>query len=201
VVVGGGAVAARKVRGLVEAGADVTLVSPTLHADLQATTEASRLRWIQREACDDDLIDANLVFLATSDTATNERLEKAARAHGALVNRADSPDDGTFHVPAALRRGDITVAVSTGGRAPGIAQVVRDHIESGLTDAHVTLLDLIGEARQAVHEAGISTDSDAWRDLMADNVLQGYLEAGQRDLALQYVVSHMSSDSLARVAR
>jgi siroheme synthase-like protein len=198
VVVGGGAVAARKARGLIDAGATVTVVSPELHPDLTALLDSPAVRWIRREAHVDDLAGANLVFLATSDGAVNARLELTARSHGALVNRADAPDDGTFHVPAVLRRGDITVAVSTGGRAPGIAQLIRDDIESIMTEGRVSLLDVIAEARDAVHDAGMRTDSETWHDLPDDQRLLAYIEAGQRDRALGYAIGRLKSERVAQ---
>ena len=200
ILVGGGAVAARKARGLIDAGADITVVSPALHPDLQALSDAQRIRWIQREAQDEDLPGANLVFLATPDGPTNARLEAAARKQGALVNRADSPDDGTFHVPAVIRRGDVAVAVSTGGLAPGIAQLVRDDIASAVTEARLALLEVIAEARKAVHDAGGKTDSAAWRDLLNDMVLLNYVTLGQRELAMRHIMAQVKSDSLEQVA-
>jgi precorrin-2 dehydrogenase / sirohydrochlorin ferrochelatase len=200
VLVGGGAVAARKAHGLIEAGADITVVSPALHPDLQALSDAERIRWIQREAEDEDFADTNLVFLATADGATNARLEIAARKYGALVNRADSPDDGTFHVPAVIRRGDVAVAVSTGGLAPGIAQVVRDDIGSVLTETRLALLEVIAEARKALHDAGGNTDSDEWRDLLNDMVLLDYVTLGQRDLAVRHIMARVKSGSREQVA-
>ena len=200
ILVGGGAVAARKARGLIDAGADITVVSPVLHPDLQALSDAQRIRWIQREAQDDDLAGADLVFLATANGATNAQLEVAARKQGALVNRADSPDDGTFHVPAVIRRGDVAVAVSTGGLAPGVAQLVRDDIASAVTEARIALLEVIAEARKALHDAGGKTDSEAWQGLLNDMELLNYVSLDQRELALRHIMARLKSDSLERVA-
>lgn len=193
--------AARKLQGLIQAGAEVIVVAPVVHPDVHALIESGRVQWIQREARDDDLIGANLAFLATADHEVNARFEMSARERGTLVNRADSPDDGTFHVPAVLRRGDIGVGVSTGGRAPGIARLIRDDIESVLTEARIALLDVIGEARQVAHGAGISTSSERWRDLLDDETLSTHVQAGRHDEAVQYIIARLKSDMLARVAR
>jgi siroheme synthase-like protein len=199
VVIGGGAVAVRKVRGLLDADAHVTVVAPAVHPDLHRLVELKSVDWVPREARDDDLEGANLAFLATPDANVNARLEAVASKLGILVNRADSPDHGTFHVPAVVRRGDIAVGVSTGGRAPGIAQLVRDDIESVLTDERVALLDVVAAARKAARASGMSTNSTHWRDLLHDAALLSHVRAGQPDAAVQHILTRLHSESLARV--
>ena len=193
--------AARKVHGLLEAGAHVTVVSPEVHPDVYQLVESGQVDWVPRNAHDEDLDGANLAFLATSEPNVNARLEAIASKLGVLVNRADSPDDGTFHVPAVLRRGDIAVGISTGGLAPGIAQLIRDDIESVLTDERVALLEVIGEARTNAHAAGLTTNSDLWRGLLSDPVLLGHIQASRRSDAVQYILAGLKSEALAQVTR
>lgn len=160
VVIGGGPVAARKVAGLIEAGGRVTVIAPELHSDLHTRMPHPNIQWMEREATDDDVRTATLVFLATSDSEVNARLERAARAAGVWVNRADAPDGGTFQVPATFRRGDITVAISTGGKSPAFARLLREELESRVTNDDVQLLEVVAEARENVRAR---SGSAGWR--------------------------------------
>jgi precorrin-2 dehydrogenase/sirohydrochlorin ferrochelatase len=149
VVVGGGSVAARKVTALREAGARVRVVSPEFQADLAARDD------IERHAGSydpDALRDAVLVFACTDNPAVNARVAADARQAGIWCNVADDPDAGDFSVPATLRHGNLTIAVSTGGAAPALAAAVRDRIASHLEPDWAILVEEFGRARQIVRE-------------------------------------------------
>ncbi|MFN0071727.1 MAG: bifunctional precorrin-2 dehydrogenase/sirohydrochlorin ferrochelatase [Chloroflexota bacterium] len=192
VVIGGGPVAARKLRGLRDAGARVTVIAPDIHPDIAAMVESEHVHVLRRVACDEDVEHAELVFLATSDRAVNMQLEIVARAGGALVNRADSPEDGTFHVPAVLRRGDITVALATGGRGPAFSRMMRDELEGTLTAERVELLHVIAEARETAHAAGITISGDAWKNAVDDEV-RFLARTGNRAGAVRRILDQVSA--------
>jgi precorrin-2 dehydrogenase/sirohydrochlorin ferrochelatase len=129
VIVGGGAVAARKASGLVDAGATrVTVVSPTFHPDLPSAVVRVAERYEPRHL--DGLSPAALVFAATDRKDVNDAVVRDAAGRGLLVNRADVDDDqpGDFATPAQLKRGPIAVTVSAG--SPALAATIRD----GLAD-------------------------------------------------------------------
>ncbi|MGQ9928229.1 MAG: precorrin-4 C(11)-methyltransferase [Chloroflexaceae bacterium] len=128
VVVGGGPVGERKVRGLLEVGARVRLISPEVSPQLQAWAAAGRIAWQPRAYAPGDLAGARLVFAATSEREVNARVARDAALHGALCNVADAPEEGDFHLPALHRSGALTIAVSSGGAAPGRAAALRDAI-------------------------------------------------------------------------
>jgi len=197
VVIGGGAVALRKTRGLLDAGADVTVVAPEIHPDLRGLVDDQAIRWIQREAHEQDLDGANLVFLATDSTQVNVQLEQIARHNGSLVNRADSPRDGTFHVPAVVRRDDVTVALSTSGRSPAFAQLLREEVETLLTQERLALLEVIAEARESVRGSHISTTGNRWRELMQDASIQADIRAGRRAEAVKTIVARLEATALS----
>lgn len=115
VVVGGGAVGARKARSLLEAGAAVTLVDPQAG---QAVEGAAIIRQPYRP---EQLTGAMLVFACTGDRAINARIAADARAAGALVNAADQPQDCDFYLPAVVADREVIVAIGTGGAAPALA--------------------------------------------------------------------------------
>ncbi|MDW8144988.1 MAG: precorrin-3B C(17)-methyltransferase [Roseiflexaceae bacterium] len=134
VVVGGGAVGERKVRGLLETGAMVRLVSPTATPQLTTWAEEGRITWLRRAYEPGDLAGALLVFAATSERAVNAQIARDAAAAGMLCNVADAPEEGQFHVPAVHRSGGVTIAVSSGGAAPARAVALRDAIARWLGD-------------------------------------------------------------------
>ena len=127
-VVGGGKVALRKARGLVEAGARLTVVAPECRPEF----ERLPVRLARRRFRASDLEGAFLAFTATDDRAVNARVAREARRRGIPVNVADSRDECDFLVPARVRRGHLQIAVSTGGERPRLAADLRRRLESVL---------------------------------------------------------------------
>jgi siroheme synthase-like protein len=125
-VVGAGKVALRKTKGLVEAGARVTVVAP------EHSREFERLpvRIVGREFRTGDLAGAVLVFAATNDRLVNHRIAIAAKGRGIFANIADSAEECGFLVPARLSRGGVQIAVSTGGRNPRLSKDLRQKLEA-----------------------------------------------------------------------
>lgn len=128
VVVGGGPVAARKVAGLLAAGAAVRIISPALTAELRALADAGKLEWDPRPFAAGDLAGARLAFAATNQRAVNASVAQEATRFNILCNVADAPAEGDFHVPAVHRAPGATIAVSTHGTDPSGARRLRDHL-------------------------------------------------------------------------
>lgn len=125
VVVGGGGVASRKARGLLESGARVVVVSPEVTPeidDMDVTVE-------RRPYAPGDLAGCTLAFAATDSREVNAAVAREAEEHGIPVNVADRPAEGDFALPSVLRRGGLQVAVSTGGASPSLARRIRDAME------------------------------------------------------------------------
>lgn len=132
VVVGGGPVGERKVKGLLAVGASVCLVSPEATHQLQVWAAEGRIAWLQRLYQAGDLGGARLVFAATDQRAVNAQVASDAAALGLLCNVADAPVEGNFHLPAVYRDEGVVLAVSTGGESPTRAREVRDRIAAWL---------------------------------------------------------------------
>jgi len=130
-VVGGGAVAARKVGDLVASGAQVTLVAPEFDGKLLtlARRRGSTVKLIKRAFRMSDVKAQRLVIAATNDAGLNERISAAARKNGLLVNCAAPPEAGNFAVPAAVRRGNFCIAISTSGASAALAAHWRQRLE------------------------------------------------------------------------
>lgn len=139
VVVGGGQVGERKIRGLLAVRAAVRLISPVVTPHLHTLAEAGELDWEQRLYAQGDIAnDAGgrpvLVFAVTSVREVNAQVAREAAALGILCNVVDAPDEGTFHVPAVYREAGLVVAVSTEGVSPSRSRQVRDRIAQVLEE-------------------------------------------------------------------
>jgi precorrin-2 dehydrogenase / sirohydrochlorin ferrochelatase len=148
VVIGGGEVAERKVAALLEAGADVTLISPTLTPALASIAAAERLNHLARRYQTGDLRGAALVFAATDDSRVHREISAEARGFGIPLNVADEPELCTFVAPAVAARGALKIAVSTSGESPAFAAKVRDEIEHQFGDEYAAALEIVGAARR-----------------------------------------------------
>jgi siroheme synthase-like protein len=124
-VVGGGKVALRKTRGLLEAGARVTVIAPEWESDF----ETLPVRLVPRRFRASDLGNAVLVFAATNDRLTNHRIGIAAKGKGVFANIADSAEECHFIVPARVQRGSVHVAISTGGENPRLSAELRKKLD------------------------------------------------------------------------
>jgi precorrin-2 dehydrogenase/sirohydrochlorin ferrochelatase len=128
VVIGGGKVALRKARGLIEAGAKVTVVAPRFEAEFDGLPVIR----VERPFDDGDIEGAALVFAATDDRAVNRRAGELARALGIPANIADAPAECGFIVPARIRRENLQIAISTSGEDPARAAKIRRKLEEWL---------------------------------------------------------------------
>ena len=177
-VVGGGAVALRKVAGLVEAGARVTVVSPLLTPPLLRLATEVPLRWRPREYAQGDAAGCTLVMVATDDRAVNAAVSAECRERGIWVNCADDPARCDFILPSVLRRGAVTVAVSTGGRSPTLARLLREDLDALLPREVAVLTDVVASVRRALSEDGVSLDAERWRQAL-DGELRSLVVAGR----------------------
>jgi|ERR1022692_3275393 precorrin-2 dehydrogenase/sirohydrochlorin ferrochelatase len=147
VVVGGSEVAARKVTTLLEAGADVLIVSPEIHGMLGELLRRGSIRHLKREYAQGDMDGAAVVYAATDDSALHQRLCAEARGRGIPINVADVPSLCTFISPAVLTRGALKIAVSTGGASPGMAKRIVDQLERLFGPEYGVALEIMRAAR------------------------------------------------------
>jgi precorrin-2 dehydrogenase / sirohydrochlorin ferrochelatase len=147
VVVGGGKVAERKIYGLLEAKANITVVAPTITSGIQQLVTDKKLIWRQKTFSPDDMKDAWIVIAATNNRAVNEAVAKAAKPYQ-LINIVDDPARSNFHVPAVIRRGKLTIAISTGGASPTVAQQIRRQLAELYDDDYGRYIDFLYECRQ-----------------------------------------------------
>jgi siroheme synthase-like protein len=158
-VVGGGAVADRKVVSLLAAGAVVTVVAPDVSGELYGRGCA-----IERRAYHDgEAAGYRLVVAATDDPAVNRTVHDDAEAAGVWVNVADDPERCTFFLPAVVQDGPVVVAVSTSGASPALAGWLRDRLTEALPSGIGEVAEALAAERGRIRAAGTSTESIDWR--------------------------------------
>lgn len=168
VVVGGGRVATEKVHGLRDAGADVVVVAPEVDPALRALADAGDLELRIRPFTPRDLDDAFVAVAATSSRGVNAAVFEAGEQRRIFVNVADDPELCSFILPAITRSGPITVAVSTHGASPALAQRIRDDAAARLGDGYAALARLLNGLRPWARSA--LPDYSARRDFFASLV-------------------------------
>ncbi len=186
VLIGGGAVAARKFRPLLAAGAVVNVVAPELGAELQRAVDAGQTGWIEGPFAAAHLDGARLVIAASDDVVVNAAVAAAAEARGIWVNVVDDVAHSTAIVPAVVDRSPVLVAVSSGGAAPVLATEIRGRIEAMLDHSLGPLARLAAKFRSRVSARIRDNDQRRrfWRQLLsgpvADEVRAGRIDAAER---------------------
>ncbi|MBI5187530.1 MAG: bifunctional precorrin-2 dehydrogenase/sirohydrochlorin ferrochelatase [Nitrospirae bacterium] len=150
VVIGGGKVAERKILALLRAGADVTVISPKLTKRLEKEKAEGRIRHIPREYRRGDLKGAFLVIAATSYPEINTKVVREAGVicESLLLNVVDMPSQCNFIVPSIVRRGPLTIAISTSGTSPAMARAIRRDLEKLYGPEFANYLKLLGKIRK-----------------------------------------------------
>jgi precorrin-2 dehydrogenase/sirohydrochlorin ferrochelatase len=170
VIVGGGEVALRKAERLLDCSAKVLVISPELAPELAALKDKNLISHIASEYSGDFIDKAALIIGATDDEKTNARISQDARAKGILVNIVDDPQKCDFILPSLVQRGDLTMAIGTGGKSPALARHLRKELEKQYGKEYEIFLNILGNLRVKMEKnAGIGKD---WFDsLMAAGIL------------------------------
>lgn len=168
VVVGGGAVAARKVEGLLAAGAEVVVIAPEIDERIRSLP----VRLIERPYRHGDLAGAWLAIVATGDPQTNRVIHADGDAGRVWINAADDPDACSFTLPAVVRQGPVMVAVSTGGHSPALAVWLKEQVGARLGPEVALLAEWLSEARDELRAAGRSTEDVDWHRALDWDMLE-----------------------------
>lgn len=202
-VVGGGRVAERKVAALLEAGADVWVVSPSLSEELTLRQEKGDIRWTPREYAAGDVEGAFLAIAATGSGEANARVSSEARQAGVLVNVADDPEKCDFTLPAVVRRGELSIAVFTGGKSPALARKIREDLEAAYGPEYGEFLEFLGEQRRRILDE--VPDPERRRQIFEDLInrwrphMSTIVKVGSRESALALEQTHWAIGQLSRL--
>jgi siroheme synthase-like protein len=190
-VVGGGAVAARKVAGLRSCGAEVHVVAPHVSGEVRSIDGVT---WEERPYRAGEVAGYRLAVAATDDPAANRAVYEDGEAAGVWVNSADDPQSCSFTLPSVVRRGPIMVAVSTGGHSPALATWLRGRMEAELGPEYEVLLDLLAREREAARAAGKPTETLDWQRALDSDMLD-LIRAGEITTARERLQACLSSSS------
>lgn len=182
VMVGAGRIAARKVEALLRADAVVHVVAPRLGEEIAAWRDQGRLTVDERPFRDTDLDGAWLAFTATDDPTVNRAVYEAGQARRMFVNSADDPDNCSLTLMSVVRRGDLQIAIGTGGRSPAMAAHLRRRLEADLGPEYETLLDVLADVRDALRARGESSEAYDWEPAFSEDVVD-LVRSGRLDEA------------------
>jgi siroheme synthase-like protein len=163
VVIGGGVVAQRRIEGLLAAGAMVTVVSPVITDALASLVVQGALGHVARGYQAGDLAGCNLAFVATDDREVNQAIFAEGRLRGIWINSADDPENCDFILPAVVRRGELSIAISTGGASPATTRAVREELENYFTADYARLVQIAGAVRGELKKISLTASAEEWK--------------------------------------
>ena len=173
VVIGGGKIAEGKVEGLLAARASVTVISPELTPRLHELAEKNQISYFARAYQPGDLTGAFLVICATDQAEINHQVWEEATGNRQLVNVVDDTPRCNFIAPSILRKGDLTIAISTSGKAPALAVRLKERLQRELGPEYERFLELAGELREplAQHIPDFEARKALWYELVDSEIL------------------------------
>ena len=160
-VVGGGKVAQRKVETLLRYGASIHIVSKVLTDKLKQLIEINKVRLLGEEMREEFLDGVFIVIAATDDKELNSKVSESARKRGLLVNAVDQPADCNFIVPSIVRKGALSIAISTSGMSPALAKKIRKELDGQFGNEYETFLNVMGSLRKEVLAMGLSQEENS----------------------------------------
>ena len=182
VVVGGGAIAASKLDGLLQAGAKVVVVSPAVNPQVAALAKERKIEWFEKEFAPADLDRAFLVIAATSVPSVNESVYRAADARGLFCNAVDDIENCHFYYGAVVQRGDLQIAISTNGKSPALAQRLRKELEAQFGPEYESWIEWLGAAREVLRASGAAPaqSKEMLHNLASQESFERFLQEASR---------------------
>ena len=187
-MVGAGPVGEGKIESLLAAGASVRVVSPQATPRVREWAREGRIEWEAREYKPSDFAGAFLVIAATGSTAVHDEIYAEAKSRGVLCNAVDEPERCDFYFPAVVRRGDLQIAISTGGLSPALASWLRDRLAASCGPGLGDLAALLAEARARLRSEGARSDAVDWVALL-NGPLPALVRSGDLEDARAIVAS------------
>lgn len=178
VLIGGNHEAERKAGELLERDAKLTIISPELNENLLKLAEENKVEWIQRRYREGDLNGAFLVIVAEFEGNENSRIYKEAEERGILVNVMDDIPHANFSFGSIVKRGPLTISISTSGAAPTLAVRLRQRFEQEFGEEYDTFLTLMQKLREPMsrHYHEFETRKNLWYELIDSDVLDLFRE-------------------------
>ena len=171
VVIGGGDMGEEKALKLLECDAKVTVISPSVTSKVEELENEGRLTCTRRQYQPGDLERAFIAIAATDDDAMNRQIAREAEERNVLLNVVDVTHLCTFIAPSVARRGEVTVATSTGGASPALARTFREKIEHSRILEYADLAPLLSQARAHLKRERLMVSPDHWQDCITEELL------------------------------
>lgn len=192
VVIGGGKIAEGKVDGLLAVQAKVTVISPNLTSPLQDLAKEKQITYIARVYQPGDLTGALMVICATDQAEINHQVWQEASANRQLVNVVDDTPRCNFIAPSILRKGDLTIAISTSGKAPALAVRLKERLQREIGPEYERFLELAGKLREplAQHIPDFEKRKALWYELVDSEILDALArgdDSSPREIVSQIV--------------
>lgn len=192
VVAGGGQVALRKVTTLLQHGADITVISPRLCKGLRELDCEGKIQVRHRAYHAGDLEGAYIAIIATGNRTVNLHASLEARCNKIPVNVVDDPALSDFIVPSIVRRGSVSIAISTAGKSPALARKIRTMLEGELDNEYAELALLIEGVRREVKRLKLKISSKRWQEAIdLDNMLD-LIKQGNSEKAREILLGRLS---------
>ena len=191
-VIGGGVVTERKVTGLLAAGAAITVISPKHTEQLSSMAQKGEIKLVCRAYRPGDLDGYELAFVATGNEEVAAAVFREGRERGVWVNAADDPAYCDFILPAVVRRGDLTVAVATGGASPALSRLVREELESYFSEDYAVLAEVAADARKELKRDALHVNAETWHSALDTNLRQ-LIHEGKRAEAKAYLLKKLGA--------
>ena len=190
VVIGGGNIGEEKVHKLIECGAKVVVISPEVNEGVSKLAGGDSLEWLKRQYEPGDLAEAFIAIAATDDNSVNRLVAKEAEGRNVLLNVVDVTHLCTFIAPSVARRGEVTIATSTGGASPALARKFRDELTGSRLLEYADLAPLLADARTELKGMGVRIPPDHWQTCITESLLN-MVQAGDTELAKKTLMAQL----------
>ena len=196
VVIGGGSIGEEKVHKLLDCGARLVVISPDVSAGVRELADSGGVTWVQRDYEPGDLKGAFIAIAATDDNKVNRLIADEANERNVLLNVVDVTHLCTFIAPSVARRGDVTIATSTGGASPALARKFREELSGSRLLEYADLTPLLSEARAELKRLRVTVDPNHWQTCITENLLD-MVQAGKTEEAKNTLMSDLIDGKVA----
>jgi siroheme synthase-like protein len=191
VVVGGGNVALRKIQMLLECGGDIRVISPDFCEEITKLAINKRIKVMPRKYKKGDLQGSFIAVIATNDQDVNRKIAEEAKREKVLLNVVDNPEISDFIVPSILTRGDLIIAVSTGGKSPALARKIRTKLEEYIGEEYTGLVQMVNEIRTEFKRNGNRLEGEDWQKAINLDELIPLLKRGEGEKAKAVLMENL----------
>jgi len=177
-----------------ECDADVFVISPEVNPHVEDLASSQQISWDKREYHQGDLEGAFIAIAATDDNTVNRQIAKEAEDRNVLLNVVDVTHLCTFIAPSVARRGEVTIATSTGGASPALARTFREKLTTSRILEYADLAPILAQARAELVQRGVKVVPDHWQIQITDGLLN-LVQSNKSDEAYKILMDGLLSEA------